>query len=231
MSEFITLKVERPDEQLFIASEKMLEVAGNWNITTADEAIAAGEDLRTVKQLYKDLESRRTAITGPINKALREVNALFKPAKSWLAQAESILKDGILEFQNEQARIAREAQAKVDAEAAKERKKLERKATVAAAVGMSEKAEELREEIETTVAPVVTSAAPKIEGVVRRETWKAVVVNKAELLLHILEERPDMMPLVSIDETMLTAQARVLKGEMNLPGVRVTKEASIAAQG
>lgn len=231
MTDFITLNVQRPDEQLFTDSEGMLEAANNWNITTPEMALAAGEDLHKVKALAKDLEERRKAITGPINKALREVNALFRPAKNWLGSAESIIKNQLLEFSNEQDRIAREAQAKIDAAARKEREKLERKARIAETLRLSAKAEELKEEAATKIAPVVESAAPKIEGVSRRETWKAEVTDRGELLEHIVKFRPDLMTLVTIDQAGLNTLARLHKEDLGLPGVEVVKESTIVARG
>ncbi len=229
--DLVVLNIKRPDEALFKNSEEMLEVAQGWNITTPEIAVAVGEDLKAVKTLAKEIESKRTAITGPLNKALREVNALFKPAKGWLKEAEQILKSELLRYQTEQKRIADELQAKVEAEARKKREALERKAKVADVIGIGNKAEEFREEAETVVAPVVTSAAPKIAGLTRRETWKAEVTDKPALVKHIVEARPDLMAIVKIDQSALNGLARSLKDELDLPGVEVLKEASIVARG
>ena len=127
-------------------------------------------------------------------------------------------------------RIARELQAEADAEARKERQKLERKAQLASVLGRSEKAEELREEAVTQTAPIVTSAAPKIAGLARRETWKAEVVNLAVLVEHIAKSGPVLLPLISINQSELNRLARELKEDLNLPGVKVLKEASIVAR-
>ena len=225
----VVLNIKRPDEALFKSSETMLELAKNRTVTTPGGAITVGEDLKTVKRLAKEVNEKRLAITRPLNDALKEVNALFKPAQDWLKQSESLLKGKILEFQNEQERIARELQAKADAEARKEREKLERKARLAEVVRRPEKAEELREEAETQVAPVVTSAAPKISGVVRRETWKAEVTDKQALVKHIVDNQPALLVMVKIDQSLLNARAREMKDKFDLPGARAVKEASIAA--
>ncbi len=230
-TDLVVLNIKRPDEALFSRSQYMLEEARSWKITTPETAIAAGGDLKLIKGLAKELEAKRTAITGPLNKALKEVNSLFRPAKTWLKEAEGILKGEILRFQAEQERIAREAQAKADAEARKEREKLELKARLAQVVGKDKKAEELLEEAETQIAPVVTSAAPKIAGVSTRETWKAEVFDKQALLKHIVEEQPALIVLVKIDQALLNARARELKEEFDLPGVVARKETSLSARG
>ncbi len=227
--DIVTLTVKRPDEALFKQSTYLLDLAEDYEISTPELAVAAADDLKAVKALAKQLEQKRTAITGPINQALREVNALFKPAKEWLSQAEQLLKGKLLAYQNEQDRIARELQAEADALAKKEQEKLDRRAAKAEAKGKAEKAEALRRVAETTTAPVIESAAPKLSGIATRETWKAEVTDKALLLKHIVNERPDLLPLVEINQSALNAQARSLKNELDLPGVEVKKETSLAA--
>ena len=227
----VVLNIQHPDRALFKRSEDMLEYVRNWEIITADQAVAAGGDLRALKALAAEVKETRLAITRPLNDALKEVNALFKPAQDWLRQAEGLLKGKILEFQNEQERVARELQEEADAKARKERERLERKARLAEVVRRPEKAEELREEAKTKVAPAVRSAAPKIAGIARRETWKAKVVDPLALAEHIVEKRPDLLlVLFRIDQSSLNRLARELKDKLDLPGVEVKKEAIIAAR-
>ena len=226
----VTLTIPRPDGVLFKNAENMLVVAQDYQITTPDMALAAGEDLRAVKTLAKQLEEKRIAITGPINKGLQEVNALFKPAKEWLERAETLLKGKLLHYQAEERRKADEAQARADEEARRQREKLEAQATKAEASGKIEKAETLREQAQTQVAPIVMSAAPKIGGLAAREIWKAEITDKAALVRHIFEARPDLLPIIEINQSALNAQARSLKEALNLPGVKVIKEAGIAAR-
>ncbi len=229
--DLVVLNIKHPDEALFHESEAALRIARVRKIASPGMAVVAAEDLRDIKALAKQVNGKRLAITRPLNDALKEVNALFKPAKDWLSEAEALLKGKILEFQNEQDRIARELQAEADAKARKEREKLERRAAKAEAKGKDDKAEELRGTAEAQIAPVVTSAAPKLAGISRRETWKAEITDKRLLLNHIVNERPDLLPLVKIDGSALNGMARSLKGELDLPGVEVSKEASIAARG
>lgn len=229
-TDLVVLNIKRPDEAMFKRSRDILELARGWEIKTPEAAVLAGADLREVKRLIKQLDEKHMVIKRPLNKALQELSALFKPAKAGLKEAEGLLKGEILRYQSEQERIARELQAEVDAEARKERERLERMAAMAETLDRPEKAEELREEAEIQIAPIIKSAAPKIAGVSVRKTWKAEITDKGALLRHIVEERPDLLPLVKIDQSALNAQARSLKGELNLPGVRVSEESSIAAR-
>ncbi len=226
----ITLTVEHPDEALFRLSATFLENAERSSkITSSEKALATGEDLKEIKRLRKELEQKRTSITAPINKALKEINALFKPAKDWLSQAERLIKTKLLEYQTEQERIAQEAQRKADEEARKEREKRERKATIAGLVGMDNKAEELREEAQTQEAPVITSVAPKIEGVHTRVTWKAEIVDKLAFVKFVIDKRPDLLSLIKIDQAALNVQARSQKDELDMPGIKAIEEKNIVA--
>jgi colicin import membrane protein len=224
------LNLERPDA-LFKKAQEWQVITYAYKVTSPEAALAAGEDLKLVKALARQLEEKRTAITGPINKALKEVNALFKPAQEWLAEAERLLKSALLGFQADQNRIAREAQAKADQEARKEREKLEQQAARAEIKGKIEKAEELRDQAQAQVAPIVSSAEPKLSGIVTRETWKAEVTDKLAFVKHVVEARPDLIALILIDQASLNAQARSLKDALDLPGVRAVKETILAARG
>lgn len=226
-----TLTVEQPDEALFRLSATFLENAKKSKVTSSEMAIGAGYDLKEIKKLGKELEQKRTSITGPINKALKEINALFKPAKNWLAEAERIVKGKLLYYQAEQDRIAQEAQRKADDEARKKQERLESTAKMADFVGMDDKAEDLRERAQSQEAPVIKSAAPKIEGVTTRETWKAEVLNKLLFVKFVGEKRNDLLDVIKIDQSALNALARKHKDDLDLPGVKAVAEKTIVARG
>ena len=229
-TDLVVLNIKRPDEAMFKRSKDILELARGWEIATPEGAVLAGEDLKAVKRLAKQVNEKRLAITRPINEGLKEVNAFLRPAKDLLADAEQLLKAKILKFQTDQDRIARELQAELDAEAREERERLERMAAMAETLDRPEKAEELREEAEIQTAPIIQSAAPKIAGVSVRKTWKAEITDKGALLRHIVEERPDLLGIVSISQSALNDLARLHKEELNFPGVKASEEASIAAR-
>lgn len=225
----IALTVERPDEALFKQSKKYLDYAKDYEIISPERALAAGDDLKEIKSLARQLEAKRTAITRPINKALKEINSLFKPAKFWLSQAEILTKGKLLAYQAEQDQIAAEAQRQADEAARKERVKLEKAADLAAQAGMDDRADELQEEAAVQEAHVIQSAAPKIEGVHTRVTWKAEVVDKMEFIKFI-GENSHLHGLLLINQSALNAQARSLKDSLDLPGIKVVPEKSIAAR-
>lgn len=228
--DLMVLTVERPDEELFNQSKYLIELAQDYKITSPEEAIEATDDLKAVKALAKEINKKRLAITGPINKALKEVNVLFKPAKDWLSEAEKLIKNKLLAFQREQERIARKLQVEADERAREERSKLEEAAIAAEWMGETKEAEELREEVEVQEAPVVVSIAPKIEGITTRITWKGKVTDKLLFVKYIAEKRNDLLELIKIDQSALNAQARSLKEELDIPGIKAVPEETIVAR-
>lgn len=75
-----------------------LDALDGWAIDDAEGSELAAAMLRDVKARAKGLEEKRTSITKPINIALRAVNALFKPPKAALAEAEHALKGKIAAY-------------------------------------------------------------------------------------------------------------------------------------
>ena len=95
-TDLVVLKVKRPDDALLRSSEAMLEAARAQEITTPEMAISASQGLKAVKALAKQIEEKRIAITGPPNPAMKEGNALFKPANEWLGDSATVLKGELL---------------------------------------------------------------------------------------------------------------------------------------
>jgi hypothetical protein len=128
----------------------------------ADQTFAV-EILRDIKGKHAELEKKRTTITVPLNTALREVNALFKPIQQTLEHGERLLKGKIADYQ---------------------RALVEENARLIVAAAAAETAEEAQEALaatETVVSP---------QGVGVRTVWKAVVVDECQIPREYL--MPDM---------------------------------------
>jgi len=72
-----------------------LEALDGWTIDNEDDNALAGEALRDVKRRHKTLEAERKKIAGPLLEAKRAVDALFKPPREALEQAERMIKGKI----------------------------------------------------------------------------------------------------------------------------------------
>ena len=119
------------DASIIIDSQTMFELAA--------------DDLKACKTLQKIVEEERTKITGPMNTALKGVNALFKRPADILDDAEKLYKGAMLAYTTEQARLAEIQRKQAEAEAQKERERLaevqrQQEADARAATAAAEKA-------------------------------------------------------------------------------------------
>jgi hypothetical protein len=140
-----------------------LEALDGWTIETADDNALAGEALRDVKRRHKKLEAERKKIAGPLLEAKRAVDALFKPPREALEQAERMIKGKIAGY----------------LEAVAERN--------TAAVEVASTAESL-DDASAALATIEHAEAPA--GVNVRHTWRAVVIAEDMLDRRFLS--PDM---------------------------------------
>jgi regulator of protease activity HflC (stomatin/prohibitin superfamily) len=188
---------------------------------------AAADELRLVKGQIKALEEKRTAITDPLNKALRRINDLFRPVRAALESAEAVYKSKLRDYDAEQERIAREAQAKAEQKAREERERLQRQADELEAKGKFEAAVAKREASYATLAPAAAPATPvpKLSGVSSRSKWRARVLDDKALARHLLDTNPALFSQwFSVVQGALDKAADAQKSALNLPGVEVYED-------
>ena len=116
-----------------------LRMATSFAITGYDDYQLAGEELGYIKGRWNKMEAIRTSITGPMNKALKAVNDLFRGPMEILKDAEGEIKGRMLTFSDEQDRIAAIAKKEADALAAAEKKRLEDEARAIETAAASER--------------------------------------------------------------------------------------------
>jgi polyhydroxyalkanoate synthesis regulator phasin len=83
------LAVTEPAEK---GARDMLDVMADFEIVDEESNEIVGEMLRQVHDQLKDLEAKRTAITKPMVAAKKAVDDLFRPAKTALTDAKTLLK-------------------------------------------------------------------------------------------------------------------------------------------
>lgn len=109
-------------------AQRFLNTAKGYAIDSPTMYELAAEDLRSVKTLSKAVEEKRTAITGPLNQAVKAINDLFRAPKTYLEEAEKTLKDAMLTYDREQQRKADEARREAERKAQEERERIEAQA-------------------------------------------------------------------------------------------------------
>lgn len=80
------------------AETDALETLRGFEIPNDEDQEFAAKLLREVKEQWKSIEARRKKITTPLNEALKQTNALFKPVLAALEEGEGILKDKIAAY-------------------------------------------------------------------------------------------------------------------------------------
>lgn len=83
-------------------AQTMIEgiTALDWtsSITNATEQKSAASVLSSVKANSKELKAKKEAITKPLNAALKEIRAQFKPAEDRIASIEQAIKSAMLQY-------------------------------------------------------------------------------------------------------------------------------------
>lgn len=198
---------------------KLTAFARSLVIKTAEGYSEAASYLKGIKGMLAKIEEARTRVTKPLLQAQREVNDQAREAALPLQQAETAIKRAMIGYSDEQERLRREEQARADEAARREQEKLQARAEKAAAAGKVEKAAELEVQAATVVAPVIQREAPKVTGIGERLNWKFEIIDPAAV------PRNYCTP----DEKKIGAVVRGLKGDTQIPGVRVWAEKNIAA--
>jgi hypothetical protein len=218
----------QPDMALFGAAERAFNGAVSIVIDSPLMLQAAAEDLRKIKGIASDLESARTGLKKPILEAGRAIDAFFKRPLTFCADAETKLKGGILTWNQEQQRKARDEQARRDEEARRERERLQVQASQLEAEGRHDEAESKLQLADVVTAPVVQMAAAPA-GLSTRKVWKADVTDP-QALLRYLADHPEFEHFVSIELGAITKYAQATSGRVAVPGVAFRQEEQLAAR-
>ena len=215
---------------------KALELALS-NLLTDEVTIKTPEQydeivkrLRDLKRVMKDSETLRKELVAPHLEKQREINGYFSNnISSPAVKTEKVLKAAITAYDEEQERKAREEQAREEERARKARARLERRAETAEAAGKEEKADELRDQADATVAPVVTPPSTKGSGISRRTKWVVDSIDVEELRAGALKNPGDYMRYLMPDAKRIADVIKALDGEVQIPGVKFHKERTVAA--
>jgi|ERR1041384_2634771 hypothetical protein len=188
--------------------------------------IKSDADYEFVAQSLKDSTARERMVTdgekrhvGPLQTAIEEIRAVWRPAKQAYTTAITIKKKLLADWLGHKAAEQRRLQQEADARAAAERRRLEAAAARAENKGNTDKAIDLAQQAAMTVAPIVRSEPPKIAGQSVREYW-LFEIEDASLI-----PREYLMP----DTARIRKFVNAMKGEMPIPGVRIYSEKRIAS--
>jgi hypothetical protein len=183
-TENMQVVVAKPDGGALVATAtRVLAGTQGMVIDSPDLYQAVSTDLKNIKGRMKEMEELRVSLVDPFNKAVKNLNDIFRAPRELYENAELNIKSAMIKFDNEQARKRAEEEARVraaaEAEAAKERARL---AAIAAAeeVKAREAAEKLRKEAEEAAAAGRADQAAKLQ--VQAQARIDAGIAKAEAL-------------------------------------------------
>jgi hypothetical protein len=207
----------------------MPEQARAITITDAPSYERACEFLKAIKGLRQEIADVFDSHIKRAFDAHRALCAEKRDAEAPLAEAERIVKNGLVAWDRvqEQQREAERRRLEEEARREAEDRRLAEAAALAAA-GATEMADALLDEPVDVPVVAVAPLTPKVNGIAYRETWSAQITDLHALVKYIAAN-PSHLGLLIANQTALNAQARSLKGQLRIPGVKAVCTRDVAA--
>lgn len=204
-------------------------------ISNDDDQASAGDIVKDLRRARAKLEDKRTAITGPLNESLKQVNGLFRPPRDQIDEILSALKKKMDNYAALQAQIAADEARQAREEAARQEAEARKAAEELEAAGATETAEAVVEAAEGAVEKAAKEPKPQISRGEKASTsvvtrWVAEITDIREFLHAVADGE---YPIVCIGEIKMGAmhqKARAEKVEKTHRGVRFKKQVTAAAR-
>lgn len=220
-----------PQEAELLAKQtgELATVPANIVVKTPADYEMAGAKLQEFSAREKQVEEMRKRLKAPILAAGKAIDAFFDTPIKRLQSARAAYKTALLEYQQVQERERRALEAKAQEEARKEREKLEAQAAKLAAKGKTEAAEAKAAQAQSVITPIIAPMVQKLPGISTRVTYRAVVLDKLELVKAVAA---GIVPINALDVNMafLNNQARAMKETLAYPGVKAEQDVGIASR-
>ena len=212
------------DVQVLVAqAEGDMVLAQRFTIASNDNYVQAGEILKTVKGRYQEIEAKRKEMTSPLDEAKRRIMDFFRQPLEQLSNAERQIKSAMLTFMQEQERIRREQEERLQALARVERERLDKltseKVSQALEEGNFEKAGEILDTVAEVAVPTVQLEKPKVQGIKMVTRWKYRIIDES------LIPREYLIP----NEKLLASMAIAAKGATKIAGVEFYSESTVSS--
>lgn len=218
-----TFKIPEDVQKLVTQAEGDVVLAQCFTVVSNYGYIEAGEILKTIKGRYQEIETKRKEMTLPLDEAKRRIMDFFRQPLEQLSNAERQIKGAMLGFTQEQERIRREEEQRLQALARKEQERLDKLAieeiSQAQKEGNLEKAEKILDTVAQVAVPIVQSEKPKVQGIKTVTRWRYKVTDEA------LIPREYLIP----NEKLLANIAITTKGAIKIPGVEFYSESMVTS--
>ena len=200
-------------------TDSMAGAYDGFAVTTTEEYTAGADALKSIKGQLAHINAERLKLTRPLDESKKRIMAFFRQFTERMETAERSVKFGLLEYKQEQDRLAREQQRLERERAEKREAKLRGEAEKAREKERDARADILEDRADSAIAAPVVSEAPTVKGISTRKIWRFEIID------------PNAVPMVYkiIDEKKIGGVVRAMKADTSIPGVRVYAEEVMAA--
>lgn len=234
-------------KEIEIQSQQIVETTKNLSIVNHADYLAAGEYLKTIKRAQKKVKEIFDDPKKKASDAHKSICALERQFLEPLKKSENECSSKVSQYMIEERRKRQEEERKAREEAERiareEAEKLRiqqeenrlKTAEMLDSQGFKEEAEQVLSEPEQTPAPIVqvTYQKPeekeKVQGLHVRSSYSAEVYDLMALVKEVAAGRQPIACLEA-NTKFLNNQARALKNELRIPGVRVLEKNSTVAR-
>lgn len=209
--------------------------AGAYVIDSPEMYDLGAEELKSIKRLHDEVEKTRRSIVDPLNTAVKNTNALFKPITEALESAKDALTRSMLAFENE----LRARQAAAEEAARIEREKAMREAE--AKLEQARKAEDssaaeaamLEAQMASMRGAVVETSSVDRGGHARRDSYEVIVEDVPKFLRWLadqMEKHGRFDNTVDFKVRQLNSFATDTQGKVPIPGALVKAKSTLAVR-
>jgi len=204
-------------------AEGEIVLAHHFTVVSNNGYVEAGEILKRIKGRYQEIETKRKEMTLPLDEAKRKIMDFFRQPLEQLSSAERQIKGAMGAFTQEQERIRREEEQRIQALARAEQDRLDKLAmdqiAQAQKEGDTEKAAKILDAVVQVAVPIVQFERPKVQGIKTVTRWKHRIINGT------LIPREYLIP----NDKLLADIAVSTKGAMKIPGVEFYSESMVTS--
>jgi hypothetical protein len=201
-------------------------------VSNPDQYREAGEFLKLVKAAQKKVEDWFAEPVKAAHQAWKALTNRRDDTMQPLLGAERTIKNKMVAYANEQERIRRAEQERLQAEAdEKARQERERLEKQAAKIKTPDLKHARMDQAAAVVAPVVVvaSVAPSVSGQSLRKTWRARITDPKAAVAAVLQW-PDWASYVSLNGGEFNRLAARTKGATAVPGVEWYEESTLSSR-
>lgn len=213
------------------------EKAHALRVVDAETYDRAGELLKGIKALRDEIADTFDPHIKRAHEAHRALCREKQDAEAPLAEAERILKSGLSAYAQEQERIRREEERRLQEEARKREEQrrleeaaaLEREAKATGDQALEQEAHALLARPVMTPPVTVASSTPKVAGITHRDAWSAKVTSLVALIKFVAAH-PEHQNLLQPNQAALNQLARAMKANLKIDGVQAVNTPTVAAR-